>query len=159
MNIALIIFDADGTLRQRKDGDTSRPPLSDNEWEVIPGTIQRINRRSPGVKYGIVSNQASVGRGLIRPIDARQLLDDLAYVVFGGLPEDAIFMCPHTPEDNCECRKPEPLGLYAPMYYHQIGPQNTLYVGDAETDYLAAANASCHFAWADKWFGRRQAEV
>ena len=56
---------------------------------------------------------------------------------------DAVFYCPHTTEENCHCRKPQP-GLY-----EQIGARFGMplkgvpAVGDALRDVLAAAAAGC----------------
>ena len=60
-----------------------------------------------------------------------------------GARVDAVFVCPHAPEDGCSCRKPEP-GLY-----EQIGERYGLdlidvpVVGDSARDVLAAVAAGC----------------
>ena len=56
---------------------------------------------------------------------------------------DAIFYCPHAPDESCRCRKPEP-GLF-----EQIGERYSLdladipAVGDSQRDLVAAVSAGC----------------
>ena len=54
---------------------------------------------------------------------------------------DAVFVCPHAPEDRCDCRKPEP-GLYIQAITDAGIPSGeTVAIGDAPRDLEAAAAA------------------
>jgi len=56
---------------------------------------------------------------------------------------DAIFFCPHTPEDNCNCRKPLP-GLYQQIAErYGIDLQGMPTVGDSVRDLVAGAAIGC----------------
>jgi D-glycero-D-manno-heptose 1,7-bisphosphate phosphatase len=54
---------------------------------------------------------------------------------------DAVFFCPHTPEANCECRKPRPGLIRSAVQAAGIPAAQTLMVGDAVRDVEAARAA------------------
>jgi len=142
-NVRLIIFDADGTLRRRKDRQ-SAPPLNTDEWEFMPGIEEAIDSiRHLPITFGIASNQSCVGRGEISHESAGWLLFDLEHALRLNCPGATKF-CPHLPGE-CACRKPEPGMLYAIMMYWEVPPSQTLFVGDSDTDAHAAMQAGCQF--------------
>jgi D-glycero-D-manno-heptose 1,7-bisphosphate phosphatase len=100
----LIILDRDGVINQ----DSEEYIKSPEEWIAIPGSLQAIAQlNAGGWRVVVVSNQSGIGRGLfdILTLNAihEKMQKELARV--GGQVE-AIFFCPHTPEDHCSCRKP-----------------------------------------------------
>jgi len=52
---------------------------------------------------------------------------------------DAVFFCPHTQEDECECRKPKPGMLQQIVERFEIDPADTPMVGDSLRDLQAGA--------------------
>ncbi|NND54328.1 MAG: HAD-IIIA family hydrolase, partial [Gammaproteobacteria bacterium] len=52
-----------------------------------------------------------------------------------------IFICPHAPDDGCDCRKPKPGLLLQAAEYFACGLQNMVFVGDKKSD-VEAANAA-----------------
>jgi D-glycero-D-manno-heptose 1,7-bisphosphate phosphatase len=158
----LIIYDADGTLR-RCTVPEQVCPFRHGEWELMPGVVEVVRtihqNRSGTIEFGIVSNQAPVGKGLIKHAVARQLLVDLAVAAFGMGPiEGMVQFCPHLRSAGCECRKPKPAMLEWAMRINGTSKIHTLYVGDMESDQEAAHAAGCHFMWAWDFFGRGRAE-
>lgn len=155
----LIIFDADGTLRR-----TTVPgqpcPNRPGEWELISGVkevLSKFNWGSPAehkVGFGIASNQGGVGYGFLSAEMARALLADMVGEVFDGFVSPGLIqMCPHRKDDDCRCRKPEPLMLQRLMWVWNARPSDTLYVGDMDSDREAAERAGCDFMWAWEFFG------
>jgi D-glycero-D-manno-heptose 1,7-bisphosphate phosphatase len=53
---------------------------------------------------------------------------------------DAVFFCPHTAEDHCECRKPKPGMLKMITERFEVDPEDTPVVGDAMRDLQAGAS-------------------
>ena len=102
----LVILDRDGVINHDSDDYIKSP----EEWVPIPGSLEAIARlHREGYKVIVATNQSGVGRGLfdmdtLGRIHARML----EAVRAKGGEIDAIFFCPHTPEDNCGCRKPQP---------------------------------------------------
>ena len=137
----LVILDRDGTINSDSDEFVKTP----DEWLPLPGAIEAIARLNhAGWHVVIASNQSGLGRGLfdVGSLNAMhaKLLKLLA--LQGGR-IDAVFYCPHTAEDNCHCRKPQP-GLF-----EQIGQRfgvslkGVPTVGDSLRDAIAGAAAGC----------------
>ncbi len=158
-DVALIIFDADGTLRRTTV--VGQPcPRSDTEWELLPDVRARLGaidwRR---VHCGIASNQDQVGYGHLSAATAHRLLSALLHAATGCRPRPgAVRFCPHVLDIECPHRKPAPGMLLAIMRVFDVAPRRTLFVGDAECDRRAAVSAGVQFLAADAFFGRaRQA--
>lgn len=90
----------------------------------------------------VVTNQSAVGRGLITIKDAVEINNWIVSVVEqGGGRVDAVYMCPHKPEDNCDCRKPKPGMILQAAKTFAIDLQHSLIVGDSLSD-LEAGQAA-----------------
>jgi HAD superfamily hydrolase (TIGR01662 family) len=152
---ALVIFDADDTLRRTIVAGLPCP-YTDADWELLPGvreTIAGVLAQHPEVRFGIASNQDRVGYGRLEEATARALLHSLARAAFGrDLPRDAVQLCPHAVETPCRCRKPAPGMLHRIMEHYRIPAARTLFVGNTEDDRAAAAAAGTAFAQAEDYF-------
>ena len=102
----LVILDRDGVINK----DSSAYIKAPEEWEPLPGSLEAVARLCRA-EYRVVvaTNQSGIARGLFDP-DALSRIHDkmLERVRHIGGRIDAIFFCPHGPEDGCECRKPAP---------------------------------------------------
>ena len=137
-NKPVIVLDRDGVINK----DSAEYIKTPEEWQPIPGSLEAIAKlRKAGFTVVIATNQSGVGRGLFS-VDTlwdihRKMLAEIAAA--GGYIE-RIFFCLHAPEDQCDCRKPEPGLLFQAAEYLACGLQNMIVIGDAERD-LAAAEA------------------
>src|SRR5205823_6727739 len=61
-----------------------------------------------------------------------------------GGPIPSICMCPHSPEDSCDCRKPRPGLLYRAATQLGLDLQRSVLIGDSAADVFAALAAGCH---------------
>ena len=106
---------------------------------MLPGMRALLDDlRAAGLKLAVVSNQSGVGRGLITmdQVDAvNRRIDELLG------PFDEFLVCPHAPEDGCECRKPKPKLILDAARALGVAPDECLVVGDRESDVQAARNA------------------
>lgn len=130
--IKLIILDRDGVINK----DSPEYIKSPQEWQAIPGSLEAIVKlNQAGLRVCITTNQSGVGRGyfslnMLEQIH-KKLLTQLAKQ--GGT-IDAIFFCPHLPQDNCICRKPKP-GLYQKaLNYFSVKAEESIVVGDTLRD-------------------------
>lgn len=98
----LVLIDRDGTI------NVERHYLSSPEQiELFPETAEGIRLlRDLGFKIAVVTNQSAIGRGYF---DSAQLdeIHNRLHEVLADAKVDSIYFCPHIPEDNCQCRKPE----------------------------------------------------
>ncbi len=137
----LVILDRDGTINEDRDDYVKSP----EEWVPIPGSLEAIARLNhAGWHTVIASNQSGLARGLfdmatLNAIHAR-MNRELAAV--GGR-IDAIFFCPHMPDDGCLCRKPRPglIALIGERYGVELA--ETYMVGDSLPDLRAGVAAGC----------------
>jgi histidinol-phosphate phosphatase family protein len=128
------LFDRDETLVVDVpfNGDPARV-------EPAPNARALLDRlRAAGFRVAVVSNQSGVGRGYItaEQVDAvNRRIDELLG------PFDGFFVCPHAPEDACECRKPKPKLILDAARALGVDPARCYVVGDRESDVEAARNA------------------
>ncbi|MCX7239774.1 MAG: D-glycero-beta-D-manno-heptose 1,7-bisphosphate 7-phosphatase [Burkholderiales bacterium] len=137
----LVILDRDGTINH----DSADYIKSAEEWQPLPGALEAIARLNhAGWHVVVVTNQSGLGRGLfdVATLNAMHAKMHTMLAAVGGR-VDAIFYCPHAPDEGCHCRKPEP-GLF-----EQIGERYGLdlaglpAVGDSARDLVAAVAAGC----------------
>ena len=139
--VKLIILGRDGILNLYRDDHVKSP----EEWVPIPGALEAVARLNHAGWHTVVAtNQAGIGRGMIdmASINAvhQRMMQRLAEV--GGR-VDAVFFCPHTPEDNCDCRKPKPGLMNQIAQRYGIEPRTVPMVVDTLRDLQAARAAGC----------------
>ncbi|MEP6740194.1 MAG: D-glycero-beta-D-manno-heptose 1,7-bisphosphate 7-phosphatase [Caldimonas sp.] len=141
----LVILDRDGTINEDRDDYVK----SAAEWVPLPGALEAIARLNhAGWHTVIATNQSGLARGLfdmaaLNGIHTR-LNRELA--ALGGR-VDAVFFCPHGPDDGCHCRKPLP-GLFEMIgERYGIDLSEVHLVGDSLRDLQAGASVGCmtHF--------------
>jgi D-glycero-D-manno-heptose 1,7-bisphosphate phosphatase len=135
------ILDRDGTINE-DSADYIKTP---NEWKPLPGALEAIAKLNhAGWHVVVATNQSGLGRGLfdVATLNAMHAKMHTMLAAVGGRVE-AIFYCPHAPDEACRCRKPEP-GLY-----EQIGERYGVelkgvpVVGDSTRDLVAACAVGC----------------
>lgn len=98
-----VFLDRDGTLN-RDPGYVKTP----DELELFPGVVEalaRLNRA--GACVVVITNQSGIARGLLNTLTLEQIHDRLRTLLkAGGASLDAIYVCPHAPDEGCGCRKP-----------------------------------------------------
>ena len=137
----LVILDRDGTINIDSD-DYIKSAL---EWEPLPGAMQAIAELNhSGWRVVVATNQSGIGRGLfdITALNAMHDKMNRLLAVHGGR-VDAIFYCPHSPEEECTCRKPLP-GLFEQIAERfGVDLKGVPAVGDSLRDMQAAAAVGC----------------
>ena len=103
----LAILDRDGTINALGDEDFIASPA---DWQPLPGALEAIARLNhAGWHVVVATNQPGLGRGLfdVAALNAIHGLMHKQLAALGGRIE-AIFYCPHAPDEACTCRKPAP---------------------------------------------------
>jgi D-glycero-D-manno-heptose 1,7-bisphosphate phosphatase len=141
VNTRHVILDRDGVLNAEAPEHGYILTRADFHW--LPGALEALAlMHGAGVRLSVATNQSAVGRGLM---DQAQLEDILARMraqaAAAGGPIDAVFYCPHAPDDGCDCRKPRPGLLTAAVTASGIEPGQTLFAGDDVRDVEAAQAA------------------
>ncbi|MBI5469868.1 HAD family hydrolase [Candidatus Kaiserbacteria bacterium] len=113
------------------------------DFEILPGTFEALRQLAEaGYDLYVITNQAGIGRGQTT-WDEVNTLHKYMQSEFEreGITLQAIYVCPHKNEDNCNCRKPKPGLLLQAIREHNIDPSQAIFVGDRETDMEAARGA------------------
>lgn len=105
----LVIIDRDGVLDAQGDDALAAP----ESWQPLPGALEAVARlNQAGWRVVLASDQSGLGRGLFEVSALNALHTRLHRALAGvGARLDAIFYCPHGPDDGCHCRMPL-AGLY-----------------------------------------------
>jgi len=126
-----VFLDRDDTIA--KDVPYCSDPQKFVLYPGVPQAIKRLN--DAGYLVIVITNQSGIGRGYFDElaldlVHAKMCAD----VEAGGGHIDEIFYCPHAPDDNCSCRKPEiGMGVRAMLKYG-INPKKSFMIGDHEKD-------------------------
>ncbi len=136
-----IILDRDGVINY----DSEEYIKSPDEWLPIPGSLNAIAQLNrSGFQVLVATNQSGIARGYfdLATLDSihQKLMHELAAA--GGYIE-AIFYCPHHPNDACPCRKPKPGLLYQIAEKYHVNLADTFFIGDSNIDVQAAKAANC----------------
>lgn len=131
-----IILDRDGVINEDSDDYIKSPA----EWIPIPGSLESIARLNhAGYKVVVATNQSGLARGLFN-IDALNKIHQKMHHSLdrvGGHVE-AIYFCPHGPDDHCQCRKPKPGMLIQIGETFSIDLKTVFVVGDSYRDIQSA---------------------
>jgi D-glycero-D-manno-heptose 1,7-bisphosphate phosphatase len=133
-NGPLIVFDRDDTLIVDAGQHNDPEKLT---W--MPGAIETLEHASQlGFDLAIATNQSGIGRGIFdtnRVQNFHKFMNkDLVQRI--GTPFRAIAFCPHTREDHCLCRKPNP-GLLKTLA-DACATKPNVFFGNSGTDMIAA---------------------
>ncbi len=138
-NRGLIILDRDGVINR----DSREFVKAPEEWIPLPGSIEAIAELSrAGYTVTVASNQSGLARGLFDRRALRAMhrkFRKLAAAKGGHV--DRIVVCPHGPDDGCECRKPRPGLLRRLARYYDTELTGVPVIGDSPRDLQAAAAA------------------
>jgi histidinol-phosphate phosphatase family protein len=138
-----VFLDRDGIINQR-------PPEHDyvkswGEFVLLPGVPEVIKAlRENGFLIVVVSNQRGVARGALSIAD----LEEIHRSMKERLAEanafiDGIYVCPHSDQDRCDCRKPKPGLLLKASEDLDIDLPGSYMIGDSQVDIEAGRNAGC----------------
>jgi D-glycero-D-manno-heptose 1,7-bisphosphate phosphatase len=136
MSEKYVLLDRDGVINHDSDDYIKSPA----EWLPIAGSLEAIVLLNQhGFKVVVISNQSGIARGYY----SLEVLTEIHHKLHNLLAEkggkiDAVYFCPHAPNDNCNCRKPKP-GLFELFSQEKnVQLKNIFFIGDSLTDIKAA---------------------
>ncbi len=139
-----IFLDRDGTLILDKNY-LSRV----EDMEYFSDTLKALQLlQQSGFDLFIVTNQSGVGRGYFSLesvyVIHRQIQNDMREHKL--LPFKDFAVCPHSPDEGCQCRKPSGKMILDLMEKYHISPEHSWMVGDKLIDAEAGKNAGINSA-------------
>lgn len=137
----VVFLDRDGVINR----DSPDYIKSWSEFDFLPGSIEAIKTLTHnGFTTIIITNQSAINRNMM-PIEELDYIHHMmkkAVRSRGGEITD-IFFCPHTPEDDCDCRKPKPGLILMAQKTYDIDLSISTMIGDSVRDIECARKAGC----------------
>ncbi|MDP8262268.1 MAG: HAD family hydrolase [Candidatus Ancaeobacter aquaticus] len=114
-----------------------------DEFVLLPYVIDALKLlEEQGFLLFIISNQSGVNRGYYTEIDVGKVHEKMMSLI--GAHDIAItdcYYCPHTPQEQCDCRKPLPKTVFDMATRYNVDLSQSYFIGDKETDVLTGKNA------------------
>jgi len=140
-----VILDRDGTLNR----EPAHGWLSDTaKWEWEEGALEALRLLSSGgIEISVVTNQSGIGRGAVSQAAVDHLHQWLqAELAAAAVALAGIYLCPHAPDAECDCRKPRPGLVQLAVEASGICAGETILIGDDERDLVAGRAAGVRVA-------------
>ena len=102
----LLILGRDGILNVFREDHVKAP----QEWIPVEGALEAVAKLNQAGWHAVVAtNQSGIGRELVDMASLNAIHQHMMQMLAArGGRIDAVFICPHAPEDHCTCRKPQP---------------------------------------------------
>ena len=139
MSLRAVFLDRDGVLvKPTIRNGYAYGPMSLEEFELLPQIAEPVSRiRAAGYLAVLATNQPGISRGALHWDTLNEMHRRLQAVV----PLDAVYVCPHTDQDACECRKPKAGMLRDAAGTLGIDLAASYFIGDTDRDVAAAMAA------------------
>jgi len=131
-----IFLDRDGIINKKRNDYVKNI----NEFEFLPNVFEAIKKINElGFKIIIITNQSVVNRQII----SEEELKGIHKYMMNEFKEKSceiskIYYCPHKPNENCNCRKPNVGMIQQAVKDLDIDLSNSLLIGDSDSDIEAA---------------------
>lgn len=136
-----VFIDRDGVIcRNHRDHVKSW-----DEFVFLPRARPALARLAESdLALVIVTNQAVINRGITSADTVEDINRRMTQAVrAAGGRIDALFYCPHRPDEQCGCRKPQPGMLLRAARELDIDLRHSYLIGDAWSDMLAGQAVGC----------------
>ena len=127
-----IFLDRDGVInREKKDYVTKLDDL-----EILHDVGINLKKcQDEGFIFIIITNQSAINRGLLSHTKLAEIHDLMKKKLSNyGIKIEGIYYCPHRPDENCKCRKPNSLMISHAISDFSINPTKSWFIGDKESD-------------------------
>jgi len=114
------------------------------DFRFVDGILDCIrHHRTLGYAIIVVTNQSGIARGYFSEDEFIELTDWMMRQMDSvGATVDAVYYCPHGPDDHCPCRKPKPGMIRQGLQDYSINPRTSYLIGDSIRDIEAATAAN-----------------
>jgi len=135
-----VFLDRDGTINI-DDGYVYKT----EDFKFIPDSLKALKLLSKtDYKLIIVTSQSGIGRKYYTIEDFNNLTKYMLDIFKKeGIRMEEVYFCPHSPEEGCECRKPNPGMINQALKKYDIDLKNSYVIGDKTSDIQLGANVGC----------------
>jgi histidinol-phosphate phosphatase family protein len=142
MNKSKAVFlDRDGVINKNQDDYVKNI----SELEIFPYISEPIKKlQYAGFKIIVITNQSAINRGLMTEKNLDEIHEKIqSFLIQNNTKIDYFYYCPHTPNENCFCRKPKPGLLLNAIDDFSIDVNNSWFIGDRNSDIQAGKSVGC----------------
>lgn len=133
-----IFLDRDGTLVK----DTGYLAAVSQVELLTEAAVALRQLAKQGWYFAIITNQSGIERGILTRSQVEKVNNHVVNMLaLQSVHIDAIYYCPHRPESQCTCRKPQPGLVERAVSELQADPRSSLMVGDRCSDAEAGVRA------------------
>ena len=126
-----VFLDRDGTLN--RDPGYIKSPDQLELFAKVPEALASL--KQAGAKLIIVTNQSGIARGLFSQNELEAVHMKLVQLLeAAGVSLDAIYVCPHHPDDGCDCRKPNRGMIDQAVREQRVDLDRSYVIGDQVRD-------------------------
>ncbi|MCH8004320.1 MAG: HAD family hydrolase [Nanoarchaeota archaeon] len=144
MNKAIYI-DRDGTLVE----DPNYYVYKLEDFGLLPGVVKGLKVLSKEFIFIIITNQSGIGRGVHTLKDTEKFNEKLINELKKeDIEIKKIYICPHAPEDNCDCRKPSIKFIKEAEKEFDIDLKKSWVIGDKPIDVKMGEKSECKTIYA-----------
>jgi len=140
--VKAVFLDRDGVINKKI---ANGYVLDWQDFEFLPGIVEAIKLlNQQDVPVIIITNQSAVNRGLLSAEKLQQIHSlMLSCLDSQGAQIKDVFVCPHRPDENCNCRKPK-TGLFDKVKNkYDIDLEQSWFIGDSDSDIEAGKKIGC----------------
>lgn len=134
-NTKAVFFDRDGIINK----DIGYV-YKQEDFEFQDGIFDLLKFcKERGYLLLVVTNQSGIGRGFYTLEDFKKLSSYMQSQVQArlGFKFDSIYFCPHSPDEECECRKPKSAMIEQAKKDYNVNLDESFIIGDKITDMQA----------------------
>lgn len=132
-----VFLDRDGTIIDDR-GYLKHP----DEVYIFPQSKESLRLLQKYFLLIIITNQSGIGKGVTTEAEVEAVNRFLiAELKNEGIEIDAIYVCPHKKEDNCDCYKPKPHFIFEAEKRFSIDLSASFMIGDHPSDVYCGINA------------------
>ena len=141
MNSKAIFLDRDGVINKR----IKKYVTSEEEFELISNVEKWLKKLAEnGYKLIIITNQSMIGRKLSTVSELEKIHKKMQNEFLkSSFQIDKIYYCPHKPEDNCFCRKPNSKLFEDAISEFSIDVEKSWLIGDEDSDMAVGEKIGC----------------
>jgi len=136
LNNKAIFLDRDGTINE----DVGYL-YKIEDLELIPGSLEAMRLLQKDFLLFVITNQQGISQKVFSEEDFldfnKRFLDVLEE---NGINIEEVYFCPHTKEDNCNCRKPKTFFIEKAEKDYCLDIKNSYIIGDHSSDIETGLN-------------------
>lgn len=132
-----IFLDRDGTIIDDV-GHINNP----SQVTFYPFSFQALQQLQDRFLLFIITNQSGISKGILSEPEVVTVNNYIVNTLHHHhISIRDVFYCPHTDEDHCQCRKPNPFFIQEAARRHELDLSRSFMIGDHPSDVECGINA------------------